>query len=172
MPIPKTRAQLLDQITSEFDKLNDELQNIDATSAELICVDNWRIKDLLAVRLWWTRSVLNWVDQGRKGKPSDIPAKGYRWSETPRLNNDIVSKARARQYNLLVRDLRRQYRRLLSTIDTLSDRELLQVGVYEWAGNYPVSRWLSINTARQYHTARRFVRQAKQHNATKPKTRR
>ena len=150
----------MDQVTTEFEKLNTELRRLDAASAELVCVDSWSIKDLLAVRLWWTRSVLNWIEQGCRGKRPDTPAKGYRWSETPRLNSDIIANARPRRYNMLIKDLRQQYRRLLTTINGLTDRELLRAGVYEWAGSYPVSRWLSINTARQYQTARQYIRRA------------
>ena len=48
----------------------------------------------------------------------------------------------------------------MALIEELEDTELLDVGTFEWAGNYPVSRWISINTARQYTTARSFLRKA------------
>jgi len=88
-------------------------------------------------------------------------AKGYRWGETPRLNADIVNNSRNRSFKSIRSDLRRQYTRLLATIDELNDCELLETGTYEWAGRYPISRWLSINTARQYQTARKYVRRVK-----------
>ena len=41
----------------------------------------------------------------------------------------------------------------------LDDRELLESAVFEWAGpKYPVRRWLSLNTSRQYETARTLIR--------------
>jgi hypothetical protein len=49
---------------------------------------------------------------------------------------------------------------VLSTIDSLSDPELLEAGAFEWAGKWPLARWISINTARQYDTARTFIRRA------------
>ncbi len=49
---------------------------------------------------------------------------------------------------------------MLATIDALDDRELLEVGFFDWAGKWPISRWISLNTARQYTTARSFVRRA------------
>jgi hypothetical protein len=49
---------------------------------------------------------------------------------------------------------------VLATIDGLDDTQLLEVGVFEWAGRYPISRWISLNTARQYTTARTFIRRA------------
>jgi hypothetical protein len=42
----------------------------------------------------------------------------------------------------------------------LSDRELRRVGVFAWAGKHPVARWVSMNTATQYASARGLVRRA------------
>jgi hypothetical protein len=84
MPIPQTRKQLVDQIIDAFLKLDAELRDLDTEMADNICVDNWSVKDLLAVRLWWTRNVLNWIDKGKRGQIPVTPARGYRWSETPR----------------------------------------------------------------------------------------
>jgi len=63
-------------------------------------------------------------------------------------------------YEEVLSRLRTGYRRVLITIADLDDNELLQPGVYEWAGKWPLARWISINTARQYATARTFVRRA------------
>jgi hypothetical protein len=37
----------------------------------------------------------------------------------------------------------------LDKTDELDDCELLEIGVFTRAGNWPVSSWISINTARQ-----------------------
>lgn len=130
------------------------------TAGSLACVDDWTVKDLLAVRVWWTENVIDWIEAGQRGEVPLTPAEGYRWKETPRLNADIVKKSRRESYRSLRKRLERGYERVMRTIDKLDDRELLGVGVYEWAGRYPLSRWLSINTARQYTTARTYVRRA------------
>ncbi len=158
MPIPKTRQALVDQIEVAFEKLSSELQQVNRDVANHICIDDWSIKDLLAVRLWWTTHVLDWIDEGRQGKRPVTPADGYRWNETPRLNANIVLDSQERSFESIVNELRRQYARLRLTIDELDDDELLDVGVFPWAGRYPVSRWLSINTTRQYQTARTYIR--------------
>ncbi len=157
MPIPKSRLELINLVKKEYQKLQNKLEWVDAKLANQICVDDWSIKDLLAVRLWWTENVLNWIDQGKQGGQPDLPAKGYSWKQTPRLNNEIVTRSRKRAYKNIVRDLDTQYHRLLKTIDDLNDDELLATGHFQWAGNYPLCRWLSINTARQYHTASTYI---------------
>ena len=160
MPIPRTRDDLIEQIESSFAKLQAELDAAGPRAGSLHCVDDWSVKDLLAVRVWWTESVVDWIEAGRRGETPVTPAEGYRWRETPRLNNDIVKRARRESFRSLRARLLDGYQRVMALIEELEDTELLDVGEFEWAGNYPVSRWLSINTARQYTTARSFLRKA------------
>ena len=164
MPIPKTRAELRNQIRTSYEKLRAELDAPGSSIAELPCADEWSVKDLLAVRLWWTEHVVDWVEAGKRGESPTIPAPGYRWNETPRLNADVVSENRRRSYRSIRAGLEKGYRRVMDTIDSLDDTELLEVGIFPWAGRYPISRWISINTTRQYLTARTFIRSAIREN--------
>jgi hypothetical protein len=160
VPIPETRDELTELVAVSYAKLRDELDRGGAVLANLRCVDGWSVKDLLAVRAWWTRRVVDWIEAGRRGEIPPTPAKGYRWSDTPRLNSDLVRAARDVSYRTLRTRLDRGVARVLATIDALDDTELLERGRFEWAGKWSVSRWISVNTARQYQTARTFVRRA------------
>ncbi len=164
MPIPKTRAELVGLIRPNFEKLWAELEGAGPEVGGLVCVDDWTVRDLLAVRVWWTERVVDWIEAGVRGEEPVTPAPGYRWNETPRLNADVIQAAQGESYDELCVRLNAGFERVMRTIDALNDAELLGVGVYAWAGKYPVSRWLSINTARQYQTARTHIRRAlKQH---------
>jgi len=166
MPIPHTRAELTDLTCSSFEKLHAELQAAGTGAGSLPCVDEWNVKDLLAVRAWWTEHVVDWIEAGRRGERPVTPAEGYRWSETPRLNADVVKQTQREPYHAVRARLERGYERVVATIDSLDDRELLEVGVFAWAGKYPIARWISLNTARQYTTARKFIRRAlREHGA-------
>lgn len=164
MPIPTTRAELTDQIQASYTKLRAELDEAGPSIAELPCVDEWSVKDLLAVRTWWTEHVIDWVEAGRRGEVPTTPAPGYRWNQTPKLNAMVVSESRSISYRSIRARLERGYQRVLDTIDSLDDTELLEVGIFPWAGKYPVSRWISINTTRQYLTARTYIRRAIRQN--------
>ena len=160
MTIPTTRTELENLVDSTYAKLRNELDNAGPRAGRLPCVDDWTIKDLLAVRVWWTESVVDWIEAGCRGERPVTPAPGYRWKETPRLNADIVRKAKRESLTSIRNRLERGYDRVVATIDRLDDDELLEVGAFEWAGSYPVARWISLNTARQYTTARSFIRKA------------
>ncbi|MBT8070226.1 MAG: ClbS/DfsB family four-helix bundle protein [Gammaproteobacteria bacterium] len=166
MPIPKSRSELIQYVSSSFEKLRAEFDAAGSGLGSIHCVDDWTVKDLLAVRAWWTESVIDWVEAGKRGECPITPAEGYRWNETPRLNSDLVKKCRRDSYRSIRGRLERGYERVIPAIDSLNDHELLEVGVFDWAGNYPISRWISINTARQYTTARAFIRRAfREHHA-------
>jgi hypothetical protein len=160
MPIPKTRVELTEQLHSTFGKLRSELDTGGSRLGNLPCVDNWTVKDLLVVRVWWTEKIVAWIERGRTGETPVTPAEGYKWNETPRLNADIVKASRPESYRSIRRRLEHGFAQVVILIDELSDRELLEVGIFPWAGKYPVSRWISINTVRQYTTARTFIRRA------------
>jgi len=160
MAIPNTRAELIDLTRSTFEKLRAELEAAGPRVGSLSCVDDWTVKDLLAVRAWWTENVIDWIEAGRRGETPITPADGYRWNETPRLNADVVKAARRESYSSARDRMERGFERVIRTIDALDDTELLGIGVFAWAGKYPISRWISINTARQYTTARTFIRRA------------
>ena len=158
MPIPKTRAALVSAIDTEYAKLTAALDDAGPGAGDRVCVDAWTVRDLMAIRLWWTRSTLDWVDAGCRGETLTLPAPGYKWNETPRLNTDIAAAARGEGLADLRAQLDAQVERLRRTIDALDDPALLQVGVFAWTGTWPVARWLSIGTARQYQSARTYIR--------------
>lgn len=168
MTIPTTREELTELTQSTFGKLQAELDAAGARAGSLLAIAggqsaddaSWSVKDLLAVRVWWTESVIDWIEAGRRGETPETPAAGYRWSETPRLNGAVVKAARRESYRSIRARMRQGFERVMDTIDLLDDRELLDVGVYPWAGKYPLARWISMNTASQYTTARTHVRRA------------
>ena len=158
MPIPTSRKELLESIRTSYARLGEALDAAGPRIGGKQCVDDWTVKDLLAVRAWWTTSVVDWIEAGQRGGNPVTPAEGYKWNETPRLNDDIVRRSKRESFRSIRDRLDAGVARVVKTIDTLSDDDLFVARKFDWAGNLPLSRWLSINTARQYTTARTYVR--------------
>ncbi len=156
--IPKNRDDLIRLIEAHFSKLQTELEKIDEKDAQRMCDESFSIKDILAVRLWWTRAVMNWVQAGRNGEVPNVPASGYNWRETPVLNKKVAAEAKGRRYKRICEQLRAEQPVLLRLIDSLSDEELTGIGIFEWAGKWPVMRWISIGTSSQYDGACKLIR--------------
>jgi hypothetical protein len=47
------------------------------------------VKDLLAHLHGWHLPHFDWQRRSRAGEPVALPAPGYRWNETPRLNAEL-----------------------------------------------------------------------------------
>ncbi|MEO0478945.1 MAG: ClbS/DfsB family four-helix bundle protein [Planctomycetota bacterium] len=158
--IPRTREDLLQGLSRAFDKLQATLDEAGPRSSGLLCVEDWSLRDLLAVRVWWAESIADWIEAGRTNTTLDLPAPGYAWRETPRLNDDIVRRSKTDSLRSLRSRLEQAVERVRSQVDELSDRQLLEPGAFEWTGRYALARWISMNTTRQFKTARIYVRRA------------
>lgn len=158
--IPKSRDDLIYLVETRFSKLKSELEQVSEQRSTLMCDEDFSIKDVLAVRLWWTRAVMEWIAAGRAGKAPVTPAEGYTWRETPALNKSIAAKSRKRRFAKICGDLAREQKRILRLIDSLSAEELTEPGYFEWAGKWPIMRWISISTSSQYDGARKLIRKA------------
>lgn len=158
--IPKNRDHLLELIETRFAKLWELIEPISEDDGTIYVDDDFSIKDIIALRVWWGDSVVKWIAAGQKGKTMAIPAEGYTWRETPALNRalaeefDHLTLAAARKKLLATK------KRLLKKIAELSDKELEQQGVFDWAGKWPVMRWVSVGSSTQYDGATRLIRKA------------
>lgn len=162
--IPKNRSDLVQLIETHFSKLATEFDGLDEKDASLMCDADFSIKDILAVRLWWTRAVMRWVEAGRRGEVPETPAEGYNWRETPALNKNIAQLAAKQPYEEICRELAQEKDALMQLIGSLSDKELTEAGQFDWAGKWPVMRWISIGTSSQYDGARKLIRKAMKDN--------
>lgn len=158
--IPTCRSDLLLLINKHYSKLSDELKSLETKHALLACEKDFSIKDIIAIRLWWTLAVIRWIEQGKKGEEPDIPAKGYSLQKMQPLHEMIARESQQTVMHSLIADLQNAVERLVATIDSLSDDELTIVGQFAWAKRWPVMRWISIGTSSQYQSARSLIRKA------------
>ncbi|WP_420549082.1 ClbS/DfsB family four-helix bundle protein [Curvivirga sp.] len=159
--IPKNRSHLIELIEGNFAKLSVELDTLTNEDAQLIVEEDISIKDILAVRLWWCEATLMWISVGRDGGTCELPAEEYSWQQTPALNKHIAEQAVTVSIEDLIGDLKQGVKEVLRVIDTLTEAELCDVGMFKWAGKWPVMRWVSVNTSSQFDSARKMIRRAK-----------
>jgi hypothetical protein len=96
---------------------------------------------------------LAWYEDGLRGGTPQLPAPGYKWSETPRLNRAIRERHRSRSQAAVCADFRSGYMRILQIVESLSPRQLLASGQFEWTGKHPLTTYVGPNTASHYRFA-------------------
>jgi len=120
--------------------------------------DGWTIRDLLAHLTEWEQMFLGWHRAGHDGRQPVMPAPGFKWNETPRLNQAIWSKHRSKSARKVIDEFEASYREMFSLIQQLSEEELLTPGHFAWTGKYPLTTYLAPNTCSHYRFATKILK--------------
>ncbi|MFC8932342.1 ClbS/DfsB family four-helix bundle protein [Rhodococcus sp. NPDC057135] len=154
-----SREELASELDSAYSKLDVLLDGVvDADLFDAIAVDGWTVHDVLAVRVWWAEAVAEWIGAGLRDETPQTPAAGYKWTQTPALNQSVVDASTDIPAQELRDRLEAAVALLRSYVETLDDDQLLSVGVFSWTRTWPVSRWIAVNTITQYGSLSKMIR--------------
>jgi hypothetical protein len=127
--------------------------------------DGWSLTDLVAHLAEWQTMFLGWYEAGQGGAVVELPAPGYKWNETPRLNRAIREKHRAQSAGSVRAHFDRGYERILALLDGVSQAELLSPGHFRWTGRNALATYLGANSASHYRFARKVIERWRRHSA-------
>ncbi|MDV6272716.1 ClbS/DfsB family four-helix bundle protein [Rhodococcus erythropolis] len=154
-----SREELANELDSAYSKLDVLLDGVgEADLYDAIAVDGWTVHDVLAVRVWWAEAVSEWIAAGLRDENPQTPAAGYKWTQTPALNQSVVEASAGTSVRELRDRLEAAVKLLRRYVETLDDDQLLSVGVFSWTRTWPVSRWIAVNTITQYASLSKMVR--------------
>ena len=156
----QSKEALIQDIRTEHDALLARLKEIPNSRwrDQGVWGDGWTVSDLVAHLAEWQRMFLRWYEDGLKGTVPEMPAPGYKWNETPRLNRAIWQKHRSRPQAVVMADFDSGYRSILQIVETLSAEQLLMPGPFAWTGRHPLSTYLGPNTASHYRFAIKAIK--------------
>jgi hypothetical protein len=115
--------------------------------------DDWTVCDLVAHLAEWQAMFLTWYDDGVRGLRPSMPAPGYKWNETPKLNRAIWARHRRRSAASVRAQFDAGYRTILELVARLDEEALLLPGRFSWTGRSPLTTYLGANTASHYRFA-------------------
>lgn len=159
----QSKADLLQAIRREHDRLVEELDGLPAGQRTMPGAwgDGWTLVDLIAHLTEWHGMFLRWYHEGAKGSKPEMPAPGFKWNETPRLNREIWAKHAGRPWKAVRRDFDRTYEEIVALVEGLSEGELLEPGHFSWTGSNPLTTYLGPNTASHYRFGSKVVKRWK-----------
>ncbi len=159
MPRPATKKQLLETIEIEHKALEQVLAGLSpAQMTQSGVVGEWSVKDVLAHLLEWQQMVLRWHSAGSKGKMAAIPAEGLNWSQLPELNQRIYEKHCGRPLADIQKEFKVSHKKMLSTIQGLSEEDLFARGRYAWTKNVTLGSYFISSSSSHYLWARTNIR--------------
>ena len=120
--------------------------------------DGWTVSDLVAHVAAWQQLFVGWYDEGLRGATPEMPAPGFKWSETPRLNHAIWEGHRSQSAEAVRADFDAAHRRIVHLAEALSARQLLNPGQFGWTGKLPLTSYLGAATASHYRFALKVLK--------------
>jgi hypothetical protein len=159
MPRANNKKQLLEDIETEGKALE---QLISGLSPEQMTqpgiVGEWSVKDVLAHLLEWQCMVLKWHAAGIQGKVIPIPAEGLNWAQIPLLNQRIYETYRDTPLTDIQKQFKVTHKKMLNTIQGLSDEELFTRGRFTWTKNNTLGTYFVSCTSSHYNWARTNIK--------------
>lgn len=101
---------------------------------------------------------LRWFEAGKAGEAPEMPAPGYKWNETPRLNREIQSRHARLSTKRVLAEFHESYAEIFSLARSLSEEEIFRPGSFAWTGKNPLVSYLGANTASHYRTASKILK--------------
>jgi hypothetical protein len=155
MPRPTTKQQLLEMIDVERSALEQLLAELSPEQmVEPGIVGEWSVKDVLAHLLEWEQMVLSWHSAGLKNQVPFTPAEGFNWGQLPQLNQQIFEKHCDRSLEEIQTEFESSFKKILKTIQGLSDEDLFTRARYAWTKNNTLGAYFVSSTSSHYHWAR------------------
>lgn len=164
MAVPRTKAELLSAIETEFAKLRLELDGIPPERFSEPSLDGhakgtmMSVGDLVAYLTGWGELVIKWIERGEQGLPVDFPETGYKWNELGRLAQKFYSDYQALSPAERLSCLAASKDALVALIEARDEQALYGQA---WYGKWPLGRMIQFNTSSPYANARGRLRKWK-----------
>lgn len=161
MPVPNSKAELLDAIEQTFTRLGDDLDRVPAETVRDPVLPG-HVKgtmmspaDLLGYLIGWNQQVLTWHRRRAAGLPDGFPAAGIGWNELGLLAQRFYAEHADDSWDSLRAQLTDAKNAIVSLIESRSDTDLYGPA---WYGKWTMGRMISLNTSSPYANARGRIR--------------
>ncbi len=159
MPRPQSKSELIEAIDREYSQLHTLIANMSASQmTEDGLVGTWSAKDVLAHLTEWQQMALGWYRAGLKNQMPQLPAPGYKWRQTPELNDAIYQKHRTRSLKAVRDGFYKSHAEIVQVIQALPNETLFGRNQYEWTGNNTLGTYFVSATSSHYLWARNEIK--------------
>lgn len=122
-------------------------------------------REMIAYQLGWIGLIRGWDSDELSGKEVITPVPGYKWNQMAAIYDSFYSKYNVQTLAELIQMFNEAVASLLIWIEGFSDDELFIAGGRKWAqstpSNWPVWKWIHINTAAPFKSFRSKIRKWK-----------
>lgn len=128
------------------------------------------VSNLVAYQIGWGKCLIRWYEAGIKGEQPEMPGNGFlKWDYV------AIAKHFYQRYNYDASSQQLKiFQEVVSQILQIAQKEqqtgnLDQEGIWPWCTlpsgkNWPLSKWIQVNTVSPYKRAIRLIRKAEKDN--------
>ena len=161
MPKPKTKPELIEASQKNYSRLCDFIEGFDKEMQNTEFPDgylNRNIRDVLAHLHHWHLLMATWYSIGMQGQKPAIPAEGYTWKDTPKLN-EIIQQRYADTALFRVKILLETSHNIVQKIMLKHNQEeLFTKKHYGWTGSTSLGAYLISATSSHYDWAYKLIK--------------
>ncbi|MBZ6007793.1 ClbS/DfsB family four-helix bundle protein [Leuconostoc gelidum subsp. aenigmaticum] len=142
----------------EFINIPNELKNTRVDKVDRTPSEN------LSYQLGWITALLNWEKDEIAGKKVYVPAEGYKWNNLGGLYQSFYETYDTYTLSEQINLLNQKVTELCEWLSTLPDDILFEPNKRQWAttnAQWPVWKWVHINSVAPFKTFRTKIRQWK-----------
>ena len=159
MPRPTSKKDLLDAIKKERSALDEYIETLTLEQmVEPNIVGNWSVKDVLAHLFAWMQMCIGWYNAGLRNEIPALPASGFKWNQTPQLNQRIYEKYNDMSLDEVLAQFEASSHEILEIIQGLSNDELFTAGYFAWTKKNTLGTYMVSATSSHYLWARKEIR--------------
>lgn len=154
-----SKQALIDDYQHQWAKLWDTIDSLSQRGdlEQLAGPDDRSVADVLAHVYAWHKLLLTWLRSGSTGRPH-LPAKGFKWSETRKLNQALFEENRTFSFVEVTRRIRLSHRRVMKIVESSTESELLTPGQWSWTGKNALASYITPNMSSHYRWAIKKLR--------------
>ena len=128
-------------------------------------------QEIIAYQLGWMGLIRGWDKDELAGKEVITPAPGYKWNQMGALYQGFYDKYKDKSLAQLQKTFVTTVDSFTEWLNDFSHNELFKSGCRKWASstpsNWPIWKWVHINTAAPFKTFRSKIRKWKKIHSTK-----
>lgn len=161
MPRPKNKSELEELNAKKFGELESLRKNCSAEQLHKEFSEqylNGNVRDVLAHLYHWHLLFLDWYETGMNGEKPDMPARGYTWKATARLNKAVQKQYSNTELDDIKKNLNKSHKKIQQIIDKHSNEELFENKKYAWTGSTSLGAYMVSATSSHYDWAIRLIK--------------
>lgn len=166
MPRPQSKQELLVAAEKNYEELKkfiDSMTDVelktpfDFTKMKAKSEAHWgrdkNLRDVLVHLYEWHRLLLDWVQANQKGESRPFLPEPYNWRTYGAMNVEFWKKHQNTPLSDAREMLEESHREVMALMETFSDAELFNRGMYPWVGNNALGSYFVSGTSSHYDWA-------------------